>query len=141
MYFSSKKDLKHSFWFWSPVLLIIFYYILDLTRNLPGYVIGFLYTALSLWMWIGTGYKIEGGSIKIKSGPFRRTVKIMDIKKLSESKVGYAPGTTLSKDKLEILYGKKNDVINVSPKNKSDFIKTLLNENPHIQVEQESSCE
>lgn len=141
MYFASKKDLKYAFFFWSPVLLIILFFILDLSQNLPAYILSFSYIALSLWQWYGTGYKVGGGSIKIMSGPFRRRVKIMDIKKLTKSKFGYAVGTAQSKDKLEILYGKENDVINVSPKDKSGFIKTLLNENPHILVDQPSSYE
>ena len=55
-------------------------------KSLVVYVIGGLTIALLLWLWFGTSYKIDEELLKIKSGPFRSTVKIGDIKRLNATK-------------------------------------------------------
>jgi len=83
--------------------------------------------SLFLWVWFGTGYKIKGDLIKIKSGPFGTTVKIDDIKKVrsvsNSSGIDYLSGPALALEKLEITYGKRYEIINISPKNESAFFK------------------
>ena len=94
---------------------------------------------LLLWVWFGTGYKLKEELIKIKSGPFGTTIKIDDIKKVrsvsNSSAIGYLSGPALSIDKLEITYGETSDVVNISPKNESDFLKALFARNSNINIE------
>nr|WP_246384388.1 PH domain-containing protein [Gracilibacillus halotolerans] len=85
-------------------------------------------------MWFGTGYKIEDGLIKIKSGPFKSTVRIKEIEKLSATRNPLS-APALSIDRIEILHGMYNIAI-VSPNNKTEFIRILVNENSNIHVDE-----
>src|SRR5699024_12482591 len=80
---------------------------------------------LYLWIWLQTGYKIEKNALYIKSGPFRKTIKIEHIRKLSTSKISFMAlspfsGPALSTELIEITYGKHDEVINISPINRSE---------------------
>ena len=102
-------------------------------KSVIGYIISLLMIGLLLWLWFGTGYKIEKGLIKIRFGPFRSTVKIEEIKRLNATKNPLS-APALSIDRIEILHGKYGIAI-VSPKNVDDFIRILLTENQYIQVD------
>lgn len=86
-----------------------------------------------MWMWFGTGYKIEDGLIKTRCGPFRSTVNIKEIKKLGTTRNPLS-APALSLDRMEIKYGVYRLAI-VSPKDKAEFIRVLLLENPDIQID------
>ncbi|MGY0692348.1 PH domain-containing protein [Virgibacillus sp. FSP13] len=131
MYFPSKKDTWLALIIWGVTILMGWQMITY--KSVVIYIIGLLTIALLLWLWFGTGYKIEEGLIKIKSGPFRSKVKIEEIKRLNATKTPLA-GPALSIDRIEILH-RKYDVAIVSPKNAADFIRILLNENKYIQVD------
>ncbi len=142
MYFPSKKDIWLAFIIWGVILLIILIYIFDgepigwkiiTYKSVLGYIMSLLIKGMLLWLWFGTGYKVEEGLIKIRYGPFRSTVKIEEVTKLSAVKNPLA-APALSIDRIEILHGKYNMAI-VSPKNKTDFIRILVTENPDIQVD------
>ncbi|WP_186673837.1 PH domain-containing protein [Sporosarcina sp. BP05] len=142
MYFPSKKDIWLAFIIWGVILSIILVYIFGgepigwqiiTYKSVLGYIMSLLIIGLLLWLWFGTGYKVEEGFIKIRYGPFRNTVKIEEVKKLSATKNPLA-APALSIDRIEILHGKYNMAI-VSPKNKTDFIRILVTENPDIQVD------
>ncbi|HIV74974.1 MAG TPA: PH domain-containing protein [Candidatus Pseudogracilibacillus intestinigallinarum] len=142
MYFSSKKDIWFSFIIWGIILLIILIYIfggepigrqLVTYKSIPGYIISALILTLLLWIWFGTGYRIEGKFLKVRHGPLNCKIKIKEIKKIRRTNNPFiAPA--LSVDRLEILFG-KYDVINISPKSESEFINSLLIVNPNIQLD------
>ena len=92
-------------------------------------IIGFL-----LWIWFGTGYKVQEEHIKVQFGPFRSSIRIEEIKKVSKIKSPFT-APVLSVNRLEILYG-KYDVMDISPKNENEFIRLLVTKNPQIQVDQ-----
>ncbi|MGX9930199.1 PH domain-containing protein [Virgibacillus salarius] len=131
MYFPSKKDNWLALIIWGVTLLMGWQMITY--KSLVSYIIGLLIICLLLWLWFGTGYKIEEGLIKIKSGPFRSTVKINEIKRLNATKNPLA-GPALSIDRIEIIH-RKYDISIVSPKNVAEFIRVLLTENQYIQVD------
>ena len=119
MYFPSKKDIWLAFIIWGVILLIILIYIFGgepigwqiiTYKSVLGYITSLLIIGLLLWLWFGTGYKVEGGLIKIRYGPFRSTVKIEEVKKLSATKNPLA-APALSIDRIEILHGKYNMAI------------------------------
>lgn len=143
MCFPSKKDVWFGLIIWGFVLFMIAAYVFGgepigmqfITYNsIAGYVLSVLIIGLLLWLWFGTGYKIEGGFIKIKFGPFQSKVKIAEITKLRATKNPLS-APALSIDRIEILYGKYGTAL-VSPKNRVQFIKTLLAENPGIEVDE-----
>lgn len=131
LYFPSKKDTWIAILIWGLTLLLgreIF-----VSKSVVLYIIGILTIILFLWLWFGTGYRIEAGLLKIKSGPLRSIVKINDIKRVNASKTLLA-GPALSMDRIEILYN-KYDVAIVSPKDRTAFVRALLTENKAIEVD------
>lgn len=152
MYFPSKRDLPYTLLFWMPILLVVFVVVSNLEMYSRSFmndlnVFGYFVAALPIvlislygWIWLGTGYKIEEGDIKVTSGPFKKRIKIKEINKLGTSKITFVAitplsGPALSTERIEMSYGKHNDVINVSPSSRKHFIDMLLVENPEIQIE------
>lgn len=137
MNFPVKKNIWFTVMIWGFLSFIILIYIfggepigyqLITYKSIPGYTIAILMVTLLLWLWFGTSYQIEGEKLKIKLGPYRKSIKINDIKKISSK------GGSLSTGTLMIHYG-KYDVISLSPKDKSEFLDFLLASNPNIQLE------
>lgn len=102
-------------------------------KSIPGYIIGALILTLLLWIWFGTGYKIEGKFLKVRYGPFKSKINIKEIKIIRRTKNPFT-APALSVDRLEILFN-KYDVINISPKNEGELIHRLLAINPHIHLD------
>ncbi|WP_228550224.1 PH domain-containing protein [Salinibacillus xinjiangensis] len=134
------------FIFWGIILFIIFIYIFGSEPvgmqfitydSVLGTIISGLIIGLLLWIWFGTGYRVERGVIKVRSGPFKSTIKIGEIKKLSKTKSPFS-APALSIDRLEILYGKYN-IMNISPKNEYEFVQLLVTKNPRIQLDKKLS--
>lgn len=134
--FSTKKDIWFTVLVWGFVSFIILIYIFGgepignqfiTYKSIPGYIIGILMVALLLWLWFGTSYQIKGNMLNIRFGPYRKTIKVNDIKKISSINNSSFSG------KITIHYG-KYDVIRISPKNKNEFINFLLDINPNIEL-------
>ncbi|WP_438317028.1 PH domain-containing protein [Sporosarcina sp. FA9] len=142
MYFPTKKDVWFSIIIWGFILFMILIYIfggepvgwqLITYKSIPGYIIGALIITLLLWIWFGTGYKIEGEFLKVRYGPFKSKINIKEIKVIRRTKNPFT-APALSVDRLEIQFS-KFDVINISPKSESQLIHSLLAINPHIQLD------
>src|SRR5690625_133442 len=137
MNFLAKKDVWFTVIVWGSLSFMVLIYIFGgepvgnqfiTYKSIPGYIIGILMVTLLLWLWFGTGYQIKRDMLSIRFGPFRKSIKINDIKTISSI------GSSLSVEKLTIHYG-KYDVISVSPKSKIQFIDFLLAINPNIQLD------
>lgn len=102
-------------------------------KSIPGYIIATLILTLLLWIWFGTGYKVEGEFLKVRYGPFKSKIKIKEIKNIRRTKSPFT-APALSVDRLEILYS-TYDVISISPKSESELIHSLLVINPSIQLD------
>ena len=85
-----------------------------------------------MWIWFGTNYRIKEETIKIKNGPFKWSVKIQDIEKISKRRSLLAT-PALSVDRLVLHYGKYGEM-SISPKAESEFIELLLTKNPLIKI-------
>lgn len=141
LYFSSKKDVWFFLIIWGVIIFIILANLFDsepiglqhITNNIWEYIMGALIIGFLLWLWFGTGYKLEEGLIKIYFGPFRSKIMIQEIKSLRKTKNPLS-APALSINRLEILYGQYN-VTMISPKNENAFIRLLLNENPDIKLD------
>lgn len=91
MYFVTKKDVTYFFVIWGAIAissLIVIIPIIYATSifHLLWVLLGLLIIAFFIWLWFGTGYKVENDTIKIEHGPLKETVKIRDIKKISKKK-------------------------------------------------------
>ena len=129
--FKSKKDVWLSVLIWGVIILIFFIMITE--QNIVVYIVGILNNALLLWLWFGTSYRIDDEKLIVRSGPFKSTIDIKTIKKLKATKTLLA-GPALSLDRIEIQY-KTYDTVIVSPKDKIEFIETLLIKNNSIEVD------
>lgn len=138
MYFPSKKDGRYA------LSVIISMLLLFVSLNqLPGNYVKFGYIvcasvfAFSLWIWLTTGYEISGDEVKVKSGSFRSTINIQEIKTIrsfEHMKVNFGP--TLSGDRLEIVHGRYGNVLMISPVIKNEFIRILVEKNPNILLDE-----
>jgi len=131
LFFPSKKDTWFALLIWGVIIFMAWQMIAD--KSLVVYVIGGLTIALLLWLWFGTSYKIDEALLKIKSEPFRSTVKIGDIKRINATKTLLA-GPALSIDRIEILH-RKYDIAIVSPKDRTEFVQALLTKNKSIEID------
>ncbi|MDY0395652.1 PH domain-containing protein [Virgibacillus halophilus] len=95
-------------------------------------IIGLMAIGFLLWIWFGTGYRIENKVIKIKNGPFRWEIAIQDINSIGKTKSLMAT-PALSVDRLALRYGKYGEML-LSPKNEKVFIEMLLAKNPQIKL-------
>ncbi|MBD7984910.1 PH domain-containing protein [Sporosarcina sp. Sa2YVA2] len=135
MYFPSKKDTWLAMLVWGFVLFGMAAYIFGGEPvGVVGIVITTIIVGFLLWMWFGTGYRVEDGLIIIISGPFKSKVKIADIRKLTATKNPLS-APALSINRIEILYGTYGMSL-VSPKDRELFISLLLEENQTIQVDE-----
>ena len=89
---------------------------------------------LGIYLSFTTHYTIDGKNLIVKSGfLFNKTIAISSIKKITETN-SLLSAPAMSFDRLEISYGKFDDII-ISPKEKQVFIAHLLELHPAIQVQ------
>ena len=86
-----------------------------------------------IWIWFKTGYRIEGDSLIIRSGPFKKEILMDEIYRIRETKNPFT-AAALSMDKIEIYYG-KYDFISISPEDKTGFIRELRKRNANIKTD------
>lgn len=81
-----------------------------------------------------THYTITGQELIIKSGLlYHRTIDIGSIRKLSKSdSVQSSPAASF--DRIEIAFNKSDEVL-ISPENRADFVKRLIEINPAITLD------
>lgn len=119
-----------------PICLILavpFVLVTNDTLSWPPIFVPLIGSAFFLHIFMTTYYVIKDGDLKIRSGfIYRLDVEISTIRKINESNsILSSPATSL--DRLEIIFNKYDSVL-ISPKEKSEFIKTMLEINPTIEV-------
>ncbi|WP_160162347.1 PH domain-containing protein [Oceanobacillus iheyensis] len=138
IFFVSKKDAFYSVVIRGTIVLILSVVIRSIiafsASNFIEGLVGFIIVVLLIWAWFSTGYQIVNDIVKVKAGPFKKTINIQEINKISKRKSVWT-AAALATDRLVIQYGKYNLDILVSPRNESDFIKLLLSKKPQIQIE------
>jgi hypothetical protein len=135
MYFPSKKDLWLTIIIWGAIFLSLFVPLNDTDSYFSVWrVLLFVVTIPLLWFWLRTGYLIKDSKLQVIFGPFRKTVLIGDMKKISKSSNPLA-APALSVERLKIDYG-NYDVILISPKNEQEFIKLLIKANANIELDE-----
>lgn len=82
-------------------------------------------SGLPLSILLATWYDVDDHRILIRSGPFKWSIPIAEIKALTPSR-SLISGPALSTDRVRIDYGKWNSVL-VSPKDKAAFIQQIEN--------------
>ena len=128
--FKSKIGLE----FVIPVSLTIIAVSLSMAAEslLSGLIFFVVFGGVLLYLAFNTYYFISNDILIIRCGFFTNKIKIKSIRKISETR-GLISSPALSMDRLEIMYNKFDSIL-VSPKDKTGFIKIVLNNNPEIEV-------
>jgi hypothetical protein len=133
MYFPSKRDWWLGLLIWGLVLLGV---VPALFKPGKGQFIIMIAVILFVgWIWFWTGYEISDDELKIRCGPFRQRIPLQEIKEIRKTRSPLsAPACSL--DRMEIRYGKSKRVM-ISPADKENFIKTIIEKSQNIQLDQE----
>lgn len=86
-------------------------------------IISIMGVLLPVWLLTATYYLVDGTTLKIKSGPFRWSIKLAEITAVKPSNSPLS-SPALSFDRLEIHYANGKQLL-VSPKDKQAFISAL----------------
>ncbi|RZL37338.1 MAG: hypothetical protein EOP00_28725 [Pedobacter sp.] len=140
--FSSSKNLIMVSLLWLTVIsLLITPFIPDfgeenLTVEIIGFIIIYAVCGLLIWILVDTKYRLNKQNLYYYCGPFRGNIPVDKIRKIERWNKWYV--TSSMKPALDsdgfIIYYEKFDDIYISPKNKENFIKILLEINPNIEV-------
>ncbi|HSH27313.1 MAG TPA: PH domain-containing protein [Wenzhouxiangella sp.] len=79
--------------------------------------------ALTLWVLLGTRYIMEADRLLIRSGPFKWTIPLAEIRAIKPTNNPVA-SPALSLQRLRIDYG-KGQVVLISPRNRTEFMREL----------------
>jgi hypothetical protein len=130
MYFPSKRDWWLGLLIWGLVLLGAVPALLKPGRG--QFIIMVAVILFVGWIWFWTGYEISDDELKIRCGPFRQRIPLQEIKEIKKTRSPFsAPACSL--DRMEIKYGKSKRVM-ISPADKENFINTIVEKSPHIQL-------
>ena len=94
-----------------------------LERLLALLVLGPIGVGLPLWTVLTTRYTIDDTSLRVRSGPFRWTIPIQDIRSITPTR-DPTSSPALSLDRLLIEYS-NGRVLLVSPREKDAFLRDL----------------
>ena len=95
------------------------------TDRMIGIVIGALAAALPIWLLVSTVYEVHEENLLIRSGPFRWTIPLSDIRTIEPSK-SLISSPALSLNRLRIEYGSYKSIL-VSPEDQAGFIEAVQN--------------
>ena len=118
---------------WGAILVMVVPAIIN--QEVVGLFIALPIAFFMGWLWFTTGYLVEDNVLKIKFGPFRKTVQIQQISKMNKSKNPIS-APALSIDRIEIIHGKFFDGVFISPRHEREFVKLILQENPDIVLDE-----
>ena len=95
------------------------------TDRMIGIVIGALAAALPIWLLVSTVYEVDEENLLVRSGPFRWTIRLSDIRTIEPSK-SLISSPALSLNRLRIEYGSYKSIL-VSPEDQEGFIEAVQN--------------
>ena len=98
-------------------------------RLLALLILGPAGVGLPLWTLLTTHYTIDGTSLHVRSGPFRWTIPLRDIRLITPTRDSTS-SPALSLDRLRIEYG-GGRVLLVSPREKDTFLRDLQDRQAH----------
>ncbi len=70
-----------------------------------------------------TYYEVVGRNLLVRSGPFKKTIPVADIREITPSR-NILSSPALSLDRLKIRYGKRAFIL-VSPEDKEGFLRAI----------------
>ncbi len=131
MYFPSKRDAWLGILLWGVVANGLFFSLRDPEKT--GLFIAIPLLILVSWIWFSTGYTLTDELLRVRCGPFQKTVKLQDITRIRESKK-FLASAALSVERLEIHTEVRYPYI-ISPRDKQAFINEIRSRQPDIRLE------
>jgi membrane protein YdbS with pleckstrin-like domain len=89
-----------------------------------------LVVALPIWLLAATDYAFEQTALRIRSGPFRWTIRLDEIRSVQPTRNPLS-SPALSLDRLRITYG-GGKFIMISPEDKAGFLQELRKRCPGV---------
>jgi uncharacterized membrane protein YdbT with pleckstrin-like domain len=86
--------------------------------------------ALPIWLLAATDYTIENSALRIRSGPFRWSIRLDEIRSVQPTRNPLS-SPALSLDRLRITYG-AGKFIMISPEDKAGFLRELEKRCPGV---------
>ena len=115
---------------YSVVLTVIVWapFVITLALALP-HAHGILFVlvptiAFVAWIWFGTYYMITDTTLETRCGPFRQSIPLASITKVSASR-SIMSGAALSLDRISIIHGRFGEETLISPLLRQEFINEL----------------
>lgn len=113
----------------------------DLNSAITSIAISIIILVFFVYTYFNTFYTFRNNNLLIKNSfILNQTIDIQQIKKIVKSN-SWEKAPALSMDRIEIKYNEKPtvrynfyDSVIISPENKEEFIKNLLEINPEIEV-------
>ena len=134
MVYKSKKDMLIGVVIWGVAFLLLYgiYQAVFIDVTILGTVVMTALLVLLVSFWFRTIYKFEEDILHIYYGPFRFQVMISEITSIRHAKNIFT-GPSLSIERIEITYSNYS-VIQISPKEKQELVKALVQMNPNIKI-------
>ena len=140
LHFASKRDLWVTLVLWVAALATAFIGVEQLLR--PGPVAGRLLVAalctglgaFIVWLLYTTSYELTAAKLIVRSGPIRRVVKLDTIESVTPSRSPLS-SPALSLDRLRIRYRGGGFGVLISPEDKRQFLRALVERCPQLEVQ------
>jgi hypothetical protein len=89
--------------------------------------------AFVVWVLYSTSYRLSGGQLLIRSGPFRWSVPLDSIEEIQPTRnILSSPACSL--DRLRIRYRGSRYGVMISPESKSAFLQDIASRSPGLRV-------
>ena len=85
------------------------------------------------WIWFGTYYMITDTTLETRCGPFRESIPLASIMKVSASR-SIMSGAALSLDRISIIHGRFGAESLISPRLRQEFINELAARCPQATI-------
>lgn len=129
--YRSKYSVVLTVLVWSPFLIT-----LALASTRPHGILFVLIPAIGFvaWIWFGTYYTITDTTLETRCGPFRESIPLASITKVSASR-SIMSGAALSLDRISIIHGRFGAESLVSPRLRQEFINELSARCPQAKID------
>lgn len=78
---------------------------------------------LPLWLLASTYYRVNAGSLEVRSGPFRWSIPLSEITEVRRSR-SVLSSPALSLDRMEVKYGRGRSIL-LSPRDSGGFLNAI----------------
>ena len=137
--YRSKKSLWVGLVIIGSVTLLVGLFIADMVGYIEKgpiliHVFDLLVALFLIWLWVDTKYVISGYELIYKSGTLKGKIDIKNIKKIEYNKYLWSGMRPALSTKGMVVYYNKFDEIFLSPLDRENFVETLLQLNPEIEI-------